>query len=129
MTSIEIFDQFGNIDVSRIDAETIEGMDETRRDALLILIQAVNVKAEAGDRVAAARRRLHTAMSDEETKKQIADDAAQPIQFSVAALEQSLGRPLNASEMQAAREQWSLRCRQILEQQARRQAAAAYVPQ
>ena len=116
----------GNLDFASVTPEIIAELDEPSQKALLALMQAVDVKNSAVNRRAAANRRFNSAVDDEDRKRVLHEDASSPIPFSVAALEQSLGRALNQSEMAAAREQHAIRVRGLLERRAREAAIEAY---
>jgi hypothetical protein len=127
--AIEFLDQYGNIDVARITPEQISELDEPRQRSLLVLIDAVDAKKTAGQRVAVARLRLHSAIADEAAKAQAHEDASMVIPFSVAKIEADLGRPLSKAEMAEARRAHGVRCRELLASRARQAATAAYIPQ
>ncbi|MCU1340542.1 MAG: hypothetical protein JWO19_6123 [Bryobacterales bacterium] len=66
MSSVNFFDGLGQIDLSLIRDEDVAALDDTRREALEILIESVIAKGKATERHAAARKRVHEAMAFED---------------------------------------------------------------
>jgi hypothetical protein len=64
--SVNFFNGLGVIDLSLIKDEDIAALDDTRKEALEILIEAVIAKGKAEGRYAAARKRVHVAMAAED---------------------------------------------------------------
>jgi hypothetical protein len=116
------------LDFSGVTPEIIQALDEPRQLALLALMEASRANDAAVERKNLAVKCVFDAIADEEVKRQIHEDASSPIPFSVAKLEEALGRPLSAGELAAAREQHAIRVRGLLEQRAHAAAVAAYVP-
>lgn len=123
---IELRNSTGALDFSRVTPEAIAEMDEPCQIALRDLMVAADKKEAAVARRAVATRRVNDAVVSEENARLAHEDASSPIPFSVAALEETLGRPLNASEMRQARDQHAARVRGLLEQRARQAVVEAY---
>jgi hypothetical protein len=123
---IELRNSSGQLDFALVTPEIIAALDEPRAQALMALMQASDITAAAVERRNAAVGRVGNAIANEEIKMQAHADASSPIPFTTAKIEEALGRPLNASEMQEARANHTVRVRGLLEQQARQAAVAAF---
>ena len=123
---LELRNSSGQLDFSNVSPDIVATLDEPQRLALISLMDAVAANSIARDRKNAAVKRLYDAEQDEIVKQQAHLDASSPIPFTVKAMEDQLGRPLNAGEMKAAREQHAIHVRGLLEQRARIAAVEAY---
>jgi hypothetical protein len=122
---IELHNQFGAIDLAKIAEQTdaIIELSPDAQSALSILIDSAKAREAADNRKLAAIKRSALATSAELAASQAFADASMPIPFSTAKAQAAKGSPLNAAEINALREQHDLRCRQYLEDKARRVAS------
>ena len=125
---VELRSSTGALNFALVTPEIISSLGEKEQQALLNLMKANEVKEAAVARKNAAVKRAFDAIADEAVKHQAHADASSPIPFSTADAEKAIGRPLNAAETREARQKHGARVRALLEQQARRAAVAAYVP-
>jgi hypothetical protein len=114
MNTVELRSSTGALSFDLVTPEVVASLSEPRQKALLALLEAHKIKDAAIARKNAAQARVYHAIHDEDVKRQAHEDASSPIPFKpiVKKLEEQFGRPLNASEMVAAREQHAIRVRE-----------------
>jgi hypothetical protein len=123
---LELRNPVGQLSFDHITPEIIGTLTDDQAKSLSALIEAHKAHEAAIARRNAAVKRVADATANEQKTLAAHEDASSPIPFSVTAIEQQLGRPLDAAEMAAARSAHSQRVLELKSLQARQASIDSY---